>query len=104
MNITLHIERLILDGLPVNSHDAPLVRAAVEAELTRLFAEHGNIPSPRTSTAVPYVRTGSINLAHDLRPAQLGQEIASAVYLSVGGVGVSPRAGKSALQSSGAIR
>ena len=41
MNIRLHIERLILDGLPVNSVQSPQVKAAVEAELTRLLTADG---------------------------------------------------------------
>ena len=104
MNITLHIERLILDGLPISSHDASLVRAAVEAELTRLVTERGIIPSPSTSTTVPHARAGSINLAHDLPPARLGQEIAGAVYKSIGSADVSARGVKSISQSSGAVR
>lgn len=104
MSITLHIERLILDGLPISSHDAPLVRAAVEAELTRLFADRGIVPSPRTSTTVPHARAGSINLAHDPPPARLGQEIAGAVYKSIGSADVPARADKSITQSSGAVR
>jgi hypothetical protein len=104
MKITLHIERLILDGLPITSHDAPLVRAAVEAELTRLFAERRIDPSPRASTMVPHGRAGSINLTHDLPPARLGQEIAGAVYKSIGSADVSARGVKSISQFSGAIR
>jgi len=104
MNITFHIERLILDGLPISSHDAPLVRAAVEAELTRLFTERGIVPSPRASTMVPHARAGSINLAPNVRPAKLGHEIAGAVYKSIGSADVSARGVKSISQSSGAIR
>jgi hypothetical protein len=104
MNITLHIERLILDGLPISSQDAPLVRAAVEAELTRLFTERGIVPSPRTSSAVPHVRTGSISFAHDSPPAWLGQEIGGAVYQSIGSADVPARADKSITRFSGAMR
>ena len=38
MNINLHIERLILDGLPITRQQGPHVQAAVEAELTRLLS------------------------------------------------------------------
>ena len=41
MNIKLHIERLVLDGLPVTRSQGPLVQAAMEAELARLMAEGG---------------------------------------------------------------
>ena len=38
MNINLHIERLMLDGLSIASGEAALVQMAVEAELGRLLA------------------------------------------------------------------
>lgn len=37
MKINLDIERLVLDGVPIDHHDAPLVQTAVEGELTRLL-------------------------------------------------------------------
>ena len=40
-NIHLHIERLILDGLPIECAQGPHVQAAVEAELARLLTENG---------------------------------------------------------------
>ena len=40
-NIHLHIERLILDGLPIERAQGPHVQAAVEAELSRLLTENG---------------------------------------------------------------
>ena len=40
-NIHLHIERLILDGLPIERAQGPHVQAAVEAELARLLTENG---------------------------------------------------------------
>ena len=39
MRINVHIERLILDGLPVTSLQGPEVGAAVETELARLLLD-----------------------------------------------------------------
>ena len=39
--IKVHIERLVLEGLPVMRSEGPLVQAAVQAELSRLLAEGG---------------------------------------------------------------
>jgi hypothetical protein len=78
MNINVHVERLILDGLPVTSSQGSLVRAAVEAGLIRLLAEQG---LRRSSTgAEPHVSAGSIQLMEDSKPAQLGHQIARAIY------------------------
>ena len=37
-SVNLHIERLVLEGLPLGAHEGPLVQAAIEVELGRLFA------------------------------------------------------------------
>ncbi len=41
MNINLHIERLVLDGITLSPGESPLLKAAVEAELTRLLMSGG---------------------------------------------------------------
>jgi hypothetical protein len=41
MDIKLHIEQLVLNGLPITPSQKPLVKAAAEAELTRLVTEGG---------------------------------------------------------------
>jgi hypothetical protein len=41
MNVRLHIERLILDGLPLAEAGAPHVQAAIETELALLIAAGG---------------------------------------------------------------
>ena len=40
MNINVHIERLVLEGLPVTDPDSPIVQAAIETELARIVAGH----------------------------------------------------------------
>jgi hypothetical protein len=80
LNINLHIERLVLDGLPVARHDAPLVQAAVEAELSRLLTARGLSPSLSQDGALPAVRGDSLQLASESSPSQLGTQIAQAVY------------------------
>jgi hypothetical protein len=84
MNITIHIERLILDGLPVATHQGPLVQAAVEAELTRLLASGGLSDTLQSGGALYNLRTAGIHLANDGSPVRLGEQIAGAVY---GGIG-----------------
>ncbi|MEK6374867.1 MAG: hypothetical protein AABO58_19485 [Acidobacteriota bacterium] len=75
MSIRVHIERLVLDGLPIAHRDGPLVQAAVEAELARLLAQR----TPALSGgATPRVAAPSIAAAPDA--ADLGREIARAVY------------------------
>jgi hypothetical protein len=81
MSINLHIERLILDGLPMSRNHGSLVQAAVETELARLLAERGM--SHSSGVAVPYLSANSIAVTRENKPAQLGHQIAQAVYNSL---------------------
>jgi len=83
MNIRLHIDRLVLEGLPVTRSQGPLVQAAVEAELSRLMSEGGLAQELASGGAVPSVPADGINLAGG-SPANIGRQIARAVY---GGIG-----------------
>jgi hypothetical protein len=80
MSINVHIERLILDGLPLTRNQGTLVQAAVEAELAQLLRAGGLAPAWRSGGAVPSVRAEAIQLAGESGPAHLGQQIARAVH------------------------
>jgi hypothetical protein len=84
MNIHFHIERLILDGLPITRRQGPLVQAAVEAELARLFAINELTPNLMAGGVVSSLHAGGVQLAHDGTPKQLGVQIAGAVYNGLG--------------------
>ena len=83
MKIYLHIERLVLEGVPA---DQPrLLRQALEQELTGRLTEGGLAPELRRGGAVPHVRGGSIDLSQKSHSANLGTQIAGAVYRGIGG-------------------
>jgi hypothetical protein len=86
-NIHVHIERLVLDGLPVWHSQRPLLQAAVEAELTRLLAADGLAPNLQAGGALPSVPVRGIQLTSEGNPHTLGQQIAQAVYGGIGGNG-----------------
>lgn len=86
-NITIYIERLILDGLPLTHSKQPLLHAAVEAELSRLLAAGGLAAHLQVGGAFPRVPGGTIQIAGEGDPARLGQQIARAVYGGIGGNG-----------------
>ena len=83
-DIHLYIERLILEGLPVERAKAVQVQMAVEAELTRLFAENGLAANFQAGGAVPSIRAAEIQLAPDSSPAQMGTQIAQSIYSGIG--------------------
>jgi hypothetical protein len=78
MNIKVHIERLILDGLPVTSRQGDSIHAAVETELARVLADKGFDCS--SGYAVPHLAASPIQLSQVSKPSLLGQQIARAVY------------------------
>jgi hypothetical protein len=84
MNINLHIERLVLDGLPIGRNQGPHVRAAVEAELTRLLAQNGMAANLQTGGAVPQLGTNVMQLSQGHDPIQMGTQIAHSVYSGIG--------------------
>jgi hypothetical protein len=84
MNINLHIERLVLDGLPIEGSQAAHVQAAVETELTRLLTENGLTWDFQLGIASPVIHASSLQLALGSKPAQLGRQIAHSVYSGLG--------------------
>ena len=83
MNIKLHIERLVLDGVNIAPGQRHLLQASVETELTRLLNNGGLAPSLVEGIALPRISTSGIQLTSN-NPTQIGQQIAQSVY---GGIG-----------------
>jgi hypothetical protein len=84
MRINVHIERLILEHLPIRSFQGPHVQRAIEEELTRLLAADGLSDELRGDVAVPRVRAGSIRFTKETQPTKLGQNIGRAIHESIG--------------------
>lgn len=77
-NIELHIEELILHGFAPS--DRYLIGAAVEQELTKLFAEQGVPPSLAHGGEMARLDAGTFQLAMDSKANAVGIQIAQAVY------------------------
>src|SRR5260370_23970269 len=84
MKIKLHIERLVLDGLPIARTQGGKVRAAVEQELTRLLATGGVSHELRPGGAMPSLRGGRMRLQKGISATEMGQEIARSVHQRIG--------------------
>ena len=85
MNINLHIERLILDGLPVEQRQGLTLQAAVERELVRLLTDSASVAPFNTGGTLASVKGGSIQVAEGAEATGLGKQIAAAVYGGVKG-------------------
>jgi hypothetical protein len=83
MNLTVHIERLVLDGVAVAPADRPLLQAALEAELGRLLAAGGPGRERWSPAAIPMRAAGPLRLPTDGAAGRLGAAIATAVHAAV---------------------
>ncbi|MBW4644932.1 MAG: hypothetical protein KME23_18395 [Goleter apudmare HA4340-LM2] len=75
MNINLHIEQLILDGLDVPRSQRELLKATVEAELAKLLTTEGLPANWQPDISIP-----PIEVLPTSHPSQMGQQIAQAIY------------------------
>jgi hypothetical protein len=82
MKMNIHIERLVLEGLPVKGEHKEHILAAVQHEMRQLLAE-GPAGDFAVSGAIPALRGGSINVPPNPAPAQLGRQIARAVHQGI---------------------
>lgn len=83
MNINLHIERVVLNGIAIQSGQRHLLEANVTSELTPLLTEGGLARNLVEGVALSRIFTSGIQLT-DNKPRELGQQIAQSVY---GGIG-----------------
>jgi hypothetical protein len=78
VNINLHIERLILDGVDIHPSQRHLLHASVQTELTRLLTEGGVAPQLTGGGALPHVASPALQLHSGHGPAEFGRQIAGA--------------------------
>ncbi|HYX53126.1 MAG TPA: hypothetical protein VE783_06725 [Candidatus Limnocylindrales bacterium] len=84
MKLYLHIDRLVLDGIPLERTQRGRVRAAVEQELARLLKSGGLARDLRSGSAVPAVQGRNMHLQKGRQYTDLGRQIAGAVYSGIG--------------------
>ncbi len=77
-NLELHIEELVLHGFAPG--DRAAIGAAVQRELTRLFAEQGIHPSLQCSREVEKMDGGAFNLRTGAKTESIGAQVAQSVY------------------------
>jgi len=83
MDINLHIEHLVLDGVNIAPNQNDLLKTSLVNELTRLLNNGGLATNLSEGIALDRVKTNSIQL-NDGKPQRLGQQIAKSVF---GGIG-----------------
>jgi hypothetical protein len=79
-NVTLHIERLVLEGVGLPAGESEVLRAAVVEELTRLVAASGVSPALQAVAVAP---GGSLRMPAKAAAGELGLRIAGAMYAAL---------------------
>ena len=82
--INVHIERVVLDQVPVSAGERSLFQATIETELKRLLRIGGLSDELSAGGAVPRVRTAEMRFGDADHPANLGYRIAHAVHGRIG--------------------
>jgi hypothetical protein len=82
LNIELEIDELILHGV-ARTHGAD-VGEAIRGELARLLGQRGIPRSLARGATAPEIHGGSIHIRHSASPRSVGQQLAAAVYGSLG--------------------
>jgi len=82
VNINLHIERLVLDGISVEPHRRTELKTAVETQLGNLLVSNG-IDSDLQSNNNSRVVSGGLITLKNTQPINLGQQIGNVVYSGI---------------------
>ncbi len=84
MNIDLHIELLVLNGLNIGPVQGATIKQAVEVELARLLSAGRLAPELQLGGSLADIRATPMQIHENANPSKLGKNIARAVY---GGIG-----------------
>ena len=79
MKIVLRVDRLVLDGIEVTPGSAPRIRAAVERELSRLFANSQSAVRFE-SGALARIAAPDIRVTRSEPPVSVGRSVGAAVH------------------------
>jgi hypothetical protein len=88
MNVYLHVDRLVLDGLDTPGSRAEFARG-VESELARLVVEEGIVPRTSTGRALATLQGPDLAVPRSPQPTELARGVArsahSALNVGLGG-------------------
>jgi hypothetical protein len=80
MNVRLHIERLVMEGVELTPAEARAFQTSFEQELGRLVSESGMHPSMLAGGAVPRLLGPDVRMQSGRGGAQLGETVAQSVH------------------------
>jgi hypothetical protein len=84
MKINVHIERLVLEELPISASERPWFQVALETELTQLLRAGRLSPELIAGASLARMQAGAIQTGHKTNPANLGADVARSVHQVLG--------------------
>jgi len=85
VNVHLHIDRVVLDGVSIAAADRAQFRVAVERELAGLLRRGGIAHEVEAASSLASVRATPISIAPAASAADVGRSVASSVFRGIGG-------------------
>ena len=82
MRVELHIEELVLEGLPAK--DRERIGMAVETALARLLEERGLPPALALGENTADISAGDVDIQPGATPEAIGEQIALVLYEGLG--------------------
>ena len=83
MNINLHIEKLVLDGIATEPHHLVELKSTVEATLSQSIITQRLSSAVQSNNNLRSLSCGSISIDNINIQKNLGQKIADAVYRGI---------------------
>jgi hypothetical protein len=85
MNLNLHIERLIVEGLPLEWRERRTLQAAIERQLAHLLATHGIPRGLRTPGSAAALVAPAMRLGAETGAQPTGALIGASIYAGLSG-------------------
>lgn len=79
-SLSVHIERLVIDGVALTGAQGAQLGKAVESELSRLLAQGGVSPHFLSGGAWPQLQVEAIQAGGDCNPSRFGIQVARTLY------------------------
>jgi len=84
MDVRLHIERLVLDGVNLTPSERAVLVRSFQSELSRLIQVHGLSDGATQGFAVPSLPSCNASTTQPFKAAGFGVELARSLYSGLG--------------------
>lgn len=83
-NVSIHIDRLVIDGLPIGRQDGDVFRAALEAQIAEALQAEGVAERLATLSTTPSLRAPRVVAGVGNHPSGMGRSVAQSLTEALG--------------------